>query len=146
MEEKMERYFKLLLAFAVGMLICGTISLLMGCRTARTVQATQTIQSTQTVRRDTVLWRDTVWVKDSVAVWTQGDTVFRERWRTKYADRYVYKVLQDTMIKTDTVKVSYPVVRTLTRWEKAKDKYFLPAVCVCGVLFVSLLWLIKRRV
>lgn len=95
---------------------------------------------------DTVVWRDTVWVKDSVAVWQKGDTVYRERWRTKYADRYVYKVLQDTMIKTDTVRVSYPVVKTLTKWEKAKDKYFLPSICVCGVLFVSLLWLIKRKV
>lgn len=146
MEEKMDRYFRLLLAFAIGILICGAISVLTGCRTTRTAQTTQTIQTTQTARRDTVVWRDTVWVKDSVAVWMQGDTVYRERWRMKYADRYVYKVLQDTMIKTDTVRVSYPVVKTLTKWEKAKDKYFLPSICVCGVLFVSLLWLIKRKV
>lgn len=134
MKEKMERYFKLLLAFAVGILICGAISLLMGCRTTRTVQATQTIQSTQTVRRDTVLWRDTVWVKDSVAVWMQGDTVFKERWRTKYADRYVYKVLQDTMIKTDTVRGVVPRGEDTDKMGKGERQIF-PA---CGLRMRSI--------
>ncbi|EYA86007.1 hypothetical protein M137_2273 [Bacteroides fragilis str. S36L12] len=41
-----------------------------------------------------------------------------------YKDRYLYKYLYlnriDTVIKTDSVQIPYPVEKALTRWQKAK--------------------------
>jgi len=61
---------------------------------------------------------DSVYQRDSVYIIDRGDTVY------KYKDRYLYKYLYlnrtDTVIKTDSIQVPYPVEKQLTRWQKIK--------------------------
>lgn len=51
--------------------------------------------------------RDSVCIRDSVFVLVKGDTVFKDRYRIVYKDRYS----RDTVYvsKVDTVQVAYPV-------------------------------------
>ena len=51
----------------------------------------------------------------------------------------------DTVTKTDSVRVPFPVEKKLGRWEQIKVDYFLPICCVLAIISLSLLWLIKRR-
>lgn len=91
------------------------ISLLTGCSTVKYVPV-------ETVRieyktRDSIR-HDSIYRRDSTYILVKGDTVY------KYKDRYLYKYLYlnrtDTIIKTDSVQVPYPVERKLTRWETIK--------------------------
>ena len=58
--------------------------------------------------------------KDSVIFYTKGDTVYRDKFQILYKDRYNVVERTDTMIKTDSIRVPYPVERKLTKWESAK--------------------------
>ena len=71
-------------------------------------------------RTDTFLRSDTLYKLDSVVVRMQGDTtvIERIRWQNRFVN--VYKVKTDTIIKTDSVRVPYPVERRLSKWEQFK--------------------------
>lgn len=134
-----------LISFVVTMILCVVFSMFSGCRSVKYVPVPE-YHTEYRVKTDSFVKKDSVWEKDSVWLWTRGDTVYRERWHTKYNDRYVYRNTADTVLKTDSVGVPYPVERRLGKWEQAKSDYFMPLLCTCAIIFVSLLWLIKRRV
>jgi hypothetical protein len=48
----------------------------------------------------------------------KGDTVYKERY--KYLYRYLTINNTDTVIKTDSIQVPYPVEKELSRWQKIK--------------------------
>ena len=67
-----------------------------------------------------------------------------------YKDRYLYKYLYlnriDTVIKTDSVQIPYPVEKALTRWQKAKIE--LGGWAFGGLICIALILLyicIKRK-
>lgn len=132
------------LAFIMAVAICGIINALTGCRSVRyvTVPEYHTEYKTKT---DSFVKRDSVWEKDSVRLWMKGDTVYKEHWHTKYKDRYLYGDKKDMVMETDSVRVPYTVEKKLGKWEQAKIEYFTPLACLSGIIFVSLLRLIKRR-
>lgn len=86
-----------------------------GCRTTQYVPV-ETIK-TEYKTRDSIR-HDSIYQRDSIYVIDRGDTVYT------YKDRYLYKYLYlnriDTVIKTDSVQIPYPVEKALTRWQKAK--------------------------
>lgn len=88
---------------------------LAGCRTTQYVPV-ETIK-TEYKTRDSIR-HDSIYQRDSIYVIDRGDTVYT------YKDRYLYKYLYlnriDTVIKTDSVQIPYPVEKALTRWQKAK--------------------------
>lgn len=93
------------------------LSSLAGCKSVQYVPV-------EAVRTDSVYvdhyLRDSIYQRDSVYVnrWTDGDTVYQD----KIVYKYVYrdKVKYDTVaaLRSDTVRVPYPVERKLTRWEQ----------------------------
>ena len=91
-----------------------TILLLSSCRTQYV--PTEAIKTEYRVRDS--IRHDSVYQRDSVYIIDRGDTVY------KYKDRYLYKYLYlnrtDTVIKTDSIQVPYPVEKQLTRWQKIK--------------------------
>lgn len=86
-----------------------------GCMTTQYVPV-ETIK-TEYKTRDSIR-HDSIYQRDSIYVIDRGDTVYT------YKDRYLYKYLYlnriDTVIKTDSVQIPYPVEKALTRWQKAK--------------------------
>lgn len=69
-------------------------------------------------KTDTFAQLDSIYIKDSVFVTQKGDTIITTK--VVYRDRYhnVYKVGRDTIIKNDSILVSYPVSRELTGYER----------------------------
>ena len=102
-----------------GLLICTLISLLSGCKSVQYVPV-------ETVRTDSVyidrFQRDSIYQRDSVYVnrWTAGDTVYQDKvvWKYVYRDKVVYDTV--AILRSDTVRVPYPVERRLTKWEQVR--------------------------
>lgn len=53
--------------------------------------------------------------RDSIFTIVRGDTVYVQHWQVKYKDRYVY--ITDSVVKTDSVAVPYPVPAQLSKWQ-----------------------------
>mgnify|MGYP003223913714 CR=1 FL=1 len=98
---------------------CIMLSLLTGCKSVQYVPF-------ETVRTDSVYvdryLRDSIYQRDSVFInqWTAGDTVYQD----KIVYKYIYrdKVKYDTVaiLRSDTVRVPFPVDRELSKWEQIR--------------------------
>lgn len=93
------------------------LSSLAGCKSVQHVPV-------ETVRTDSVYvdryLRDSIYQRDSVFInrWTAGDTVYQDKvvWKYVYRDKVKYDTV--AILRSDTVRVPYPVERKLTRWEQ----------------------------
>lgn len=102
-----------------GIIACILISLLAGCKSVQYVPV-------ETVRTDSVYIdryeRDSIYLQDSVFVnrWTAGDTVYQDKvvWKYVYRDKVKYDTM--SILRSDTVRVPYPVERRLTKWEQVR--------------------------
>lgn len=79
----------------------------------------------ETVRTDSVYidryQHDSIYQRDSVFVnrWTVGDTVYQDKvvWKYVYRDKVKYDTV--AILRSDTVRMPYPVER-ITRWEQVR--------------------------
>ena len=96
-------------------------------------------------RTDTFLRSDTLFRLDSVVVRMQGDTTVIEkiRWQNRFVN--VYKIKTDTIFKTDSIRVPYPVERKLSKWQQFKMDYGNVSMggTVVAIVFI-IIWLVKR--
>ena len=94
---------------------------------------------------DTFLRSDTTFVRDSVIIRTQGDTTIVEkiRWRDRIIK--VYKIKTDSVIQRDSIRVPYPVEKSLSKWEQAKMDFGGIAIggTIALVAFI-VIWIVKR--
>ena len=67
--------------------------------------------------RDSIRF-DSIYQRDSVFLFVKGDTVYKEKY--KYLYRYLTINNTDTVIKTDSIQIPYPVEKELSRWQKIK--------------------------
>ena len=101
----------------------------------------------ETVRLDSIYLtqtlRDSIVRYDSVYVADKGDTVWLEKYKYLYRDRWRVDTL--VSVRTDTVSVPYPVERKLTRWERVKLEAGGYAIVIgfCVVLVV-VGWIVYR--
>ena len=118
---------------------------LVGCRTKYvSVPEYHTVYTHNT---DTFLRSDTLYRLDSVVVRMQGDTTVIEkiRWQNRFVN--VYKVKTDTIIKADSVRVPYPVEKTLTKWQRVKMDVGGWAMGLITVIIIFVIvWLVRRKV
>ncbi len=78
--------------------------------------------------------RDSIYIHDSVSFVQKGDTVWLEKWHTRYRD----KLFRDTTYinKVDSVAIPYLVEKQLSRWNQFKIDYGGWAIIV---VFVTVL-------
>lgn len=89
------------------------------------------------------LQHDSVYLKDSVRYYTKGDTIFSDKYLYQYKYLFINRV--DSFVKVDSVQVSYPVERKLTRWESMKMELggwafgglIMAIIIVCRLIFKS---------
>ena len=103
-------------------MMVAAMVLLTGCKTVYV--------PVETVRTDTLMVAhivtDSVWVDrfmhDSVYIHERGDTVWFEKWHTRYVDRWRDRVTHDTIYKskTDSVTVTREVEKPLTKSQRAR--------------------------
>ena len=58
---------------------------------------------------------DSIYQRDSIYTLVKGDTVYKHRY--KYLYRYLTTNRTDTILKSDSIRVPYPVEKQLTRWQ-----------------------------
>ena len=84
---------------------------------------------------------DSVFNQDSVYILVKGDTVYQHRY--KYLYKFLYLNKTDTVVKTDSVQVPYPVEKQLTRWQTIKMELGGWAI---GVILLFVLIIVSRLV
>lgn len=98
---------------------CIMLSLLAGCKSVQYVPF-------ETVRTDSVYvdryLRDSIYQRDSVFInrWTAGDTVYQDKvvWKYVYRDKVKYDTV--AILRSDSVRVPYPIDRKHTKWEQIR--------------------------
>lgn len=94
---------RIFFALICALVMCGS------CRHTEFVTVEKV--RTDTLYKSEVL-RDSIHVHDSVSVYMQGDTRYRDRWRTEY----VYRLRLDTVldIRHDSIPCPYPVEKRIS--------------------------------
>lgn len=121
--------------------------LLCGCKTRYVTVPEYHTEIRQ--KTDSFFTRDSVYVKDStIFLHVASDTLLIERWHTVYRDRWRDRLRVDSFVRTDSVRVPYPVERKLSRWQAFcldYGKAMLGATAALGAACLLLGWLALRR-
>lgn len=102
---------KRLLYILVVLIILGGLS---SCRTQYI--PVETIK-TEYRTRDSIR-HDSIYQQDSVYVTVKGDTVYEYKY--KYLYKYQYINRTDTLMKTDSIQIPFPVEKQLSKWQSFK--------------------------
>ena len=137
------RYMDRMKGLFWGLLACVVLTLLFGCTTTRYVPVPSA--SVDSVYVDRWL-RDSVYLHDSVFVnqYSKGDTVFVDKVVTKYKYKNRWRYDTISIMRTDSVRVPYPVEKELGWWEKTKMYSFPLLVAIVAVLTFVVVWLAKK--
>ena len=101
----------------------------------------------ETVRHDTLyinkVRRDSIVKYDSVHVREKGDTVWLEKYRYLFVDKWRTDTLY--VNHTDSVQVPYPVERELTRWQRFRMEVGgFTFFALVALALVAVGWLVYR--
>ena len=133
----------MLLGFILGLIACLLITMCSSCTTTKYVTVPEYHTDTVMVNK---VQKDSVFLHDSTYVYEKGDTLYMERWHTKY----VLKELHDTtyISKRDTIPAPYPVEKEvpaeLTWWQQTRlhiANILLYLLAICGVI-----WIVKTYI
>lgn len=132
----------LIILWSVILAVC--LVLLSACTTTKYITVPVTHTDTLYVTKHQ---RDSINVRDSIYIKDRGDTVWIERWHTKYVER----LRTDTLIEhlTDTVsvpvEVQVEVPRRLTWWQQTRMHAgeLLFALLIGAAAFA--VWRLKRK-
>lgn len=120
------------------------LSLLAGCKSVQYVPV-------ETVRTDSIYvdryQRDSIYQRDSVFVnrWTAGDTVYQDKvvWKYVYRDKVKYDTV--AILRSDTLRVPYPVESRLSTWEKIRLKVGGWAIgCMVITIIIFSIYIIRN--
>lgn len=120
--------------------VLAVLALLSGCRSVQYVPV-------ETVKHDSIylhkVTRDSILRYDSIYVRDAGDTVWLEKYKYLYRDRWRVDTL--VSVRTDTVGVPYPVEKKLTKWQQFKmDAGGYAIVIGFCVVLVVVGWMVYR--
>ena len=127
-----------------GIILLALLCLICSCTTTKYVPV-ETVRTEYITKTDSFIQKDSIFLKDSVFIHSKGDTVWYEKWHTKYIDRVREVVRTDSFIKRDSIQVPYPVEKKLTRWERTKLDWGGEAIIVTILVFFIIVWLIIKR-
>lgn len=118
-----------------------SIILLCGCATKRTSTTSYKVVEVHDTLRQEVEKHDSIFVRDSVRVWVQGDTIYHDRWRVEFRDRWRDKVREVYVERNDTIiqRVALQVERHQSPWAKFKERTGGYAIVFLLVAFFALL-------
>lgn len=131
----------LLLAVVIAVILTG---LFCSCSSVKYIPV-ETVRTEYKTVTDSFIQKDSIFLKDSVFIHSKGDTVWYEKWHTKFIDRVREVVRTDSFIKRDSIQVPYPVEKKLTRWERTKLDWGGEAIIVTILVFFIIVWLIIKR-
>lgn len=89
--------------------------------------------------RDSVRY-DSIYKHDSIFYLIKGDTVYKYVRQVEY--KYLFINRTDTILKTDSVQVPYPVEKQLSRWQSLKMEL---GGWAFGIIILFVLIIVGRR-
>ena len=96
-------------------LFCIVAYLMFGCKSVQYVPVeTVKIEYKDRLKVDSIIKYDSILYNR----YMKGDTVFLTKEKYKYLDKI--KIVRDSVFKTDSISVPYPVEKQLSKWEKVK--------------------------
>lgn len=102
-------------------IIVVTLTFLMcGCKSVQYVPVREVVHDSIYLAK---VQKDSVWLHDSVYVKDRGDTVWLERWHTKYVERLRIDTIFETHV--DSIPVPYEVVREVPAKMSKTQKGFM---------------------
>lgn len=135
----------------IGILILAILALVMSSCATKIVTVPE-IHYEYITKHDSIMIHDSISVHDSVVIKQSGDTIFCDRWHTLYKDRWRDRVVIDSIIKTDSIAVPYPVEKKLTKWQQIKidcGEIFIIVSVIVFFIIIALLylrWIRQRKV
>lgn len=123
------------------------VLMLQGCRTKYV--SVPEYHNVYVTKHDTLTKHDSVYQKEFVDRFVKGDTVFLTKTKVDYRFRNIYKTLYRDSIKTDSVRVPYPVEKKLSRWQGLKMEVGgwaigVLSVVVFGAIGYIIMWLVRK--
>lgn len=119
-DDMMRAFIRAILAIFTFMFFLFILSLIAGCKSHERVVIVETVRA-DTLRLSRNI-RDSIWLHDSIFIRDKGDTMWIERWHTRWRDRTVHDTTY--VSKTDSVPVPYPVEvkvpRELSWWQRLR--------------------------
>lgn len=114
---------QILLALVLLMLLLGS------CRTVRVEEPVIVERIQHDTLRVADVRSDSIYLHDSIYIHAVNDTIYSERWHTKYVER---KVRYDSIVSVhDTI----PVITTITQIEKERyTPWYMKALAFLGAL------------
>ena len=97
-------------------------------------------------KMDSFTQRDSIFLKDSIYMWMKGDTIYKEKFSVIYKDRWRDRYLCDTVIKTDSVRVPYPVEKKLSKWQQIKLDIGEWVIVALALSLIALVVIIVRKI
>lgn len=89
--------------------------------------------------------RDSIYQHDSTYIKEKGDSVYIERWHTKYIEKEVHDTCYQS--KVDSIPVPYPVEKEvpaqLSWWQKTR--IYLANILLIGLIGYAVVWYIRKR-
>ena len=124
-----------------------TLMLLQGCRTKYV--SVPEYHNVYVTKHDTLTKYDSVYQKEFVDRFIKGDTVFLTKTKVDYRYKNLYRTIYKDSVKTDSVRVPYPVERKLNRWESLKMEVGglaigVLSVVVLGTIGYIIMWLVRK--
>ena len=121
--------FSIIVVFILCLFLCG-------CTTTKYVEV-------EKVRTDTTYitqhQRDSIWMHDSILVREKGDTVWFEKWHTKYIEKQIHDTLYSATHDTIPVicEVEKEVPAQLSAWQKLliKAGYLALAALIACIIY-----------
>lgn len=110
------------------------------CRSIKYVPV-ETVR-TEYKTRDSIRF-DSIYQRDSVFLYHRGDTVYQYKYLYKYRYLTINKV--DTVIRTDSIQIPYPVEKQLTRWQSIKMELGGWAFGIIIVFAFVIIWWLACR-
>lgn len=123
------------------------VLMLQGCRTKYV--SVPEYHNVYVTKHDTLTKHDSVYQKEFVDRFVKGDTVFLTKTKVDYRYKNIYKTLYRDSIKTDSVRVPYPVEKKLSRWQGLKMEVGgwaigVLSVVVLGTIVYIIMWLVRK--
>lgn len=123
------------------------LMMLQGCRTKYV--SVPEYHNVYINKHDTLTKHDSIYQKEFVDRYIKGDTVFLTKTKVDYRYKNIYKTLYHDSIKTDSVRVPYPIERKLNKWESLKMEVGGWAIGGMSVVLLvvigcAVLWLVRK--
>lgn len=120
----------------LGTIVCIMISMCTSCKHTEYVPVPE-YHDVYIHDTDTLLQKDSVYIHDSIMCYTHGDSVYVNKYHTKYIDRLVYKNTTDTVLKTDTLRVPYPVEKPISALHKFTYDMGILALLILAIAAIA---------